>query len=113
METPARNSCRRYARFSVRGLIVLVLVIAVVLGWVVHRAQVQRDAVAAIRKAGGSIQYDWQYKDGQAVRSGRPRGPMWMADRLGADYFDTVTTVLGKPTRRKCLARSPTPAWRS
>jgi len=76
-------------------LIFLVLGIGVALGWVVHRAQVQREAVATISKAGGSIRYDWQHQDGRTIRGGKPRGPKWLADRLGADYFDAITVVLG------------------
>ena len=73
------------------------LVVGILLGWVVHRAHVQRDALAAIRKAGGSVQYDWQYKDGGRIADGKPRGPKWLADRLGPDYFDTITTVSSGP----------------
>ena len=64
----------------------------------------QRDALAAIRKAGGSVQYDWQYKDGGRIADGKPRGPKWLADRLGPDYFDTITTVSSGPA-------IPTPNW--
>jgi hypothetical protein len=97
METQAHRSWRRYVRFSVRGLIVLVLVIGVLLGWIVRRAGVQRDAVAAIRNASGSVRYDWQYKDGEPTE-GKPGGPTWLVDRLGPDYFDTITTVLSGPS---------------
>ena len=40
----------------------LVLVFGGMLGWVVHLAHVQRDAVAAIRSGGGQVTYDWQLK---------------------------------------------------
>jgi hypothetical protein len=50
---PAPHSWRRYLRFSVRGLIVFVVVVGAGLGWIVHQAHVQRDAVAAIQGAGG------------------------------------------------------------
>jgi hypothetical protein len=50
---PVSRPWRRFLRFSVRGLIVLVLVIGVGLGWIVRRAHIQRDAVSAITKAGG------------------------------------------------------------
>jgi hypothetical protein len=55
---PVSRPWRRYLRFSVRGLIVLVLVIAVVLGWYVRSVRIQRDAVAAIEKAGGLTFYN-------------------------------------------------------
>jgi hypothetical protein len=54
----------------VRGLIVLVLIIGVCLGCIVHVvriAQRQRDAVAAVRKVGGSVLYDRQF-EGSHVR---------------------------------------------
>ena len=35
------------------------------LGWTVHEAQIQHEAVAAITRAGGTVYYDWEMrKDG-------------------------------------------------
>ena len=45
---PQCRSRWRYIRFSIRGLIILVLVIGCGFGWIVHMAPIQRDAVAAI-----------------------------------------------------------------
>jgi TRAP-type C4-dicarboxylate transport system permease small subunit len=42
------RSWRRWLRFSVRGLIIVVLLIGGWLGWLVRSAHVQRDAVVAI-----------------------------------------------------------------
>jgi hypothetical protein len=77
--TPSRNArWRRYARFSERGLILAILATAVVLGWIVHGATVQRNAVAAIKKAGGLVRYEWRDKDGEeevgAARTKMARG---------------------------------------
>ncbi len=47
---PVSRPWQRFLRFSVRGLIVLVLVIGAGLGWIVRSAQVQREAVAAIER---------------------------------------------------------------
>ena len=44
---PVLCSWRRYLRFSLRGLIVLVLVIGVWVGCIVRSARIQREAVAA------------------------------------------------------------------
>jgi hypothetical protein len=55
---------RRFPRFSVRGLVVVVLVIGVGLGWIVRRVQMQREAVAAIRNGGGIVFYDWEWCNG-------------------------------------------------
>ena len=42
---PSSKSWRCRLRYSVRALMALVLVLGVGMGWVIHRAQVQRDAV--------------------------------------------------------------------
>ena len=88
---------RRFLRFSVRGMIVLVLVIGAGLGLFVHEAHVQRDAVAAIKKAGGSVSYDWAWKDGTSVPGGKPWAPRWLVDLVGVDYFGHVTIVWSPP----------------
>src|SRR5262245_41378889 len=80
-------------RLSVRALMALVLAIGGGLGWFVHRAQLQRDAVAAILRAGGRVSYDWQWNNGRRIAKGKPRWPGWLVDRLGPDYFADVTRV--------------------
>jgi hypothetical protein len=80
-------------RFSVRALIVLVLVLGGVLGWIVRSARVQRDAVAAIEKAGGGVWYDWELKDGSPSPNPRPWWSRWLADHVGVDYFSSVVGV--------------------
>src|SRR3954454_5390703 len=97
-------------QFTVRRMMSLVLIVGVGLGWVVHRVHVQQDAVTAILRAGGAVQYDWQYEDGSRVVNGMPGGtrwlarapgpPYWLARALGPHYFDSVThvTLLGRVT---------------
>jgi internalin A len=98
------KSRRHWLRLSLRGLIVLVLIIGGCLGWIahfVHSAQRQRDIVAAVRNAGGSWLYDWQFEGGKVrVKPGTntisyeiPGWPNWLVDRLGPDYFGDVTQV--------------------
>jgi hypothetical protein len=77
----------------VRGLIVFVIVVGAGLGWIVREAHVQRDAVAAIRIAGGTVQYDWEWRDGMAIPRGKPPAPRWLIDLIGDDYFGHVTVV--------------------
>ncbi len=90
---PISRPWRRFLRFSVRGLIVLVLVIGAGLGWVVRSARIQREAVAAIRNAGGVVFYDWEWSNGKNI----PGGELWargcLVDRIGVDYFGHVTFV--------------------
>jgi len=91
---PEKTISRRwwsYLRFSLRGLIVLVLAVGIWLGWIVRSVRIQRDAVAAIEHAGGGVSYDWCWKDGAKIPNGKPWWPKWLIDRLGADYFRRVT----------------------
>jgi hypothetical protein len=67
---PISHPWRRHLRFSVRGLIGLVLVIGAGLGWIVRQAHIQRDAVAAIKKADGVVRYDWQPPGAIAIDDG-------------------------------------------
>ncbi len=64
---PVSRPRRRFLRFSVRGLIVLVLVIGAWLGWMVRSARIQREAVAAIENAGGEVLYDREWTDAGLV----------------------------------------------
>jgi hypothetical protein len=84
---------RRFIRFSVRGLTVLVLVIGAGLGWLVRGARIQREAVAAITSAGGTVYYDWERSNQKPIPGARPWAPRWLVDRIGVDYFGHVTTV--------------------
>jgi hypothetical protein len=93
LQDPSPKSWWHRLRFSVRGLVILVLVVGAGLGWIVRKAHVQRDSVAAIQRAGGTALYDWQFKDGLPVQNGKPSAPTWLAERIGADYFQNVTYV--------------------
>jgi len=57
------RSRRSLSRVSVRTTIVLVLVIGAGLRWLVRRAEDQRAAVRATEITGGTVEYEWDYKD--------------------------------------------------
>ncbi len=88
---------RRFLRFSVRGLIILVLLIGLWLGWFVRCARIQREAVAAIQHAGGKVAYDWEWSNGKPIPGGKPSAPQWLIDLIGVDYFGHVTFAWLKP----------------
>jgi hypothetical protein len=69
-----------------------VLVIGGWLGWAAHSARIQREAVAAVERAGGEVMYDWQWQY-NALAQGRPWAPRWLVNRVGIDYFGHVTLV--------------------
>jgi Leucine Rich repeat len=97
METPDKRPWRSYLRLSLRWLIVLVLGIGGGLSWVVHRAQIQREAVAVLQRAGqragGGVIYDWDFQNGTYYGHGKPWWSTWLMDRIGVDYFGHVTWV--------------------
>ena len=83
-----------FFRFSVPRLGLFVLLIGIWLGWIVQRAHVQRDAVAAIRQARGRVAYDWEWKNNSPVANARPQQPAWLVDRIGIDFFGHVIHVI-------------------
>jgi hypothetical protein len=86
-------------RLSLRSLMVLVLILGGGFGWVVHRADVQRDAVAAIERAGGIVRYEFFRLSSKNYRLETPK---WLSSLLGVDYVATVKGVyLPPPTRRR------------
>lgn len=88
---------RRRLRLSLGAMMIVVLGFGGVLGWVAHRAHVQRDAVAALttprRNTRGHVYYDWQFAGGKFDEDAKPRGPRWLREALGPDVFDTVVIV--------------------
>ena len=93
METPNRPPLRKLLRLSLRSSLVLILAIGAGLGWIVRRAHVQREAVAAIERGGGKAWYDWEWTNDNPNPTGKPRWPRWLVDRLGVDYFGHVAAV--------------------
>ena len=81
------SSRRHRLRVTVRVMMALVLILGCGLGMIVHRARVQREAVAAIRRAGGSVMYEHELRP--RIR-GTPWWPKWVAEFLGTDYLDDV-----------------------
>jgi hypothetical protein len=49
---------RLWFRISIRMMLLIVLLIAVLLGWQVNKARVQREAVESVQRYGGWVHYD-------------------------------------------------------
>ncbi len=97
----ASGNWRRWFRLNLLGLMALVLVVGAFLGWICDGARVQREAVAAIQKAGGRVAYDWEWKNSDWIRRGsnpvapnaKPWAPRWLVQALGVDFFGHVALV--------------------
>jgi hypothetical protein len=57
---------------------VLVTLLASALGWFMYHVRTQREAVAAIQHAGGTVVYRWQWRNGSLDRFGKPGVPGWL-----------------------------------
>ena len=84
---------QRLLRFSVRGLLVLVLVIGGWLGWIVRSARIQREAIRAIKQADGEVSYDWEWTNGVRTPARGPNVPRRLVEAFGVDYFGHVVRV--------------------
>ena len=84
---PSRRSERRWYQFTIRGLLLLtLLLVSIVLSWFcvrLRQAQSQREAVQAIQEAGGSVNYDYEVFRAPPT----PPGPAWLRNLLGDDFF--------------------------
>ena len=67
MTSPPDKPNRRFPRFSLRTLLIVMLVLGAGFGWVVARALEQRAAVAWVREMGGSVEYDFEVDDAEGV----------------------------------------------
>ena len=99
----------RWKTISLRGLLLLILAIALWLGWIVQMSRQQREAVAALQKFGGFVHYDWEFVNGPVkVPQGnslwmpswgkftpgrKPLAPSWMRRALGDEYFQSIAHV--------------------
>ena len=107
----ASRPWRRFLRFSVRGMIVVVLVMGGWLGLLVAKcANPARggggdseeargfvtydwERVAAIQETRGRVIFDSDRSDKNLLPVGKPWAPRWLIDIVGVDYFGHVVSV--------------------
>ena len=101
MTTPKPK--RRWFQYSLRTLLVVVTLCAMLCSWLgleMKKKTREREAVAAIKKLGGYVWYDYQHDgtDNPDWKKGPPPGPACLRKVLGNDFFATVVGM--------CLIRS-------
>jgi hypothetical protein len=74
-------------------LMAFVLVIGCGLGWMVHRAHVERDVIAAIVKVRGNVYYDVDWRFVSSSPPAIPWWSRWLADHTGLDFSGHVVSV--------------------
>ena len=96
MTTPPKPQ-RRWFQFRLRTLMVFVTLCAVACSWFAvrwRRAEKQREAVEAIREAGGNVRYEYEFAaDGRTIQRTEPPAPAWLVKLLGVDFFFDVVGV--------------------
>jgi hypothetical protein len=90
----------RFLRFTLRGLLLFVLLFSLWIGWHVNRAHKQRRALAKIEELDGTVAFDYQYAptDSHNLWAWVDRrienpAPLWLREKFGEDYFRTVISV--------------------
>jgi hypothetical protein len=81
-------------QFKLRSMFVLVVIAALLCGWLewkMVRKERERAAVAEINKVGGYVLYDWEKPFDKA--NARPPGAAWLRKLLGDDFFASVVWV--------------------
>jgi hypothetical protein len=106
----SRPKRRRRFHLSLRTMMILVLILGAWLGWFVRSVRIQQNAVAAILKAGGTVGYDLEWRNGgpnpyrkswvpEWLGGDQAWMPQWMTRGAGLDYFGHVVSVSLVPSR--------------
>lgn len=84
---------RRLLRFRLRSLLLLLLGISICLGLYVRSVEAQKESIAAVKRLGGWVYYDYQIVGDWHDPKAESWVPRWLLSPLGEDYFHDVTWV--------------------
>jgi len=101
MTTP--HPRRRFFRYSLRTLFVVVTVACILMGTVAKRARDRKLAVEAILEMGGVVTYE--HEDSNSPTE--PPGPVWLRQIVGDEYFFIVDHVGLGSRKAKDLSLAP------
>jgi hypothetical protein len=89
---------RRWYQYSLRTLMIFVTMFAVMCSWFavkMQQARRQREAVEAIQRIGGLVEYDYEMAPYTGTLADCPRrGPLWLRTLFGDDFFSDVVYVI-------------------
>jgi hypothetical protein len=83
---------RRWFQFSLRTLLIVVLIAAIPCAWLrskIEQKRQERQTVEAILKSGGDVKYDYQIANPPATAPGLG----WLRGTLGEEFFSEVVSV--------------------
>ena len=93
---PPKRRTRRFLQFSLRSLLVFVLLVSIGMSWLgvkLERARRQREAVRVIERIGGLVVYDYKLRQAHSPFPVEPPVPKWKLALLGDDFFFDVSYV--------------------
>src|SRR4051812_26930283 len=93
MSTESIPPKRHRLRISLRLFMVIILVTGMWMGYRVNEAKKQKEAVAAVKKYGGWVHYDWEFVNGKLAKGQTPSSPLWLRKLLGDEYFQEIAQV--------------------
>jgi len=83
-------------RPAVRVAIGVLLVAGMIYGWTAmgrQKSRKQAEAVNAVIAAGGSVYFDYQWKDGKLLEGGQPQQAAWLRRLVGPEFFDRAVAI--------------------
>ncbi len=88
---------RRWLRFSLCTMLIVLAVLCVLAARISHKAIVQRQVVAWVHKTGGSVEYDYERYDENGCLiwpwNAELPAPKWLIEVVGVDFFASVVHV--------------------
>jgi hypothetical protein len=88
----------RWYQYSLRSLMLLVLLVAIFMSWFavkMKQARVQRTIVVELLKTNAAIGYNYLHDElGNPTKRADTFVPYWLENILGRDFFENVTTII-------------------
>jgi len=85
---------RRFMRYNLRAMLVVLTAFGVWLGVQVNRVKRQKEVVQWVEENGGKATYNWQFDENDRYSDKtKPPGPAWLQRQIGDEYFQSVVAV--------------------